>query len=204
MDSLQIKNKQLQLEGSRIIYDLCGGTGSWSKPYKNAGYTVRLIDTKDGNDIRWLRKPKEIVHGVLAAPPCTHFSLSGACWWPEKDKDGRTLEHITIMDACIRFIFAVNPVFWALENPVGRMVEFLGRPVFKFNPCDFGDGYTKKTYLWGRFNHPKMKPVEAIAAPKGHHCIDVYYQNKVAFDRRHEVRSITPPGFASAFFEANR
>lgn len=27
----------------KIILDLCGGTGSWSKPYKEAGYDVRLI-----------------------------------------------------------------------------------------------------------------------------------------------------------------
>lgn len=28
---------------SKIILDLCGGTGSWSKPYREAGYDVRLI-----------------------------------------------------------------------------------------------------------------------------------------------------------------
>ena len=28
---------------SKLILDLCGGTGSWSKPYKEAGYDVRVI-----------------------------------------------------------------------------------------------------------------------------------------------------------------
>ena len=28
---------------NKIILDLCGGTGSWSKPYKDAGYDVRVI-----------------------------------------------------------------------------------------------------------------------------------------------------------------
>jgi ubiquinone/menaquinone biosynthesis C-methylase UbiE len=28
---------------NKIILDLCGGTGSWSEPYKQAGYDVRLI-----------------------------------------------------------------------------------------------------------------------------------------------------------------
>lgn len=28
---------------SKIILDLCGGTGSWSKPYRDAGYDVRVI-----------------------------------------------------------------------------------------------------------------------------------------------------------------
>ena len=27
----------------KIILDLCGGTGAWSKPYKDAGYDVVLI-----------------------------------------------------------------------------------------------------------------------------------------------------------------
>jgi len=28
---------------SKIILDLCGGTGAWSAPYKEAGYDVRVI-----------------------------------------------------------------------------------------------------------------------------------------------------------------
>ena len=44
----QTKNKE-----KKIILDLCGGTGSWSKPYKDAGYDVRKNDyqrmfTNDG------------------------------------------------------------------------------------------------------------------------------------------------------------
>lgn len=187
---------QTTLLGSRIIYDLCGGTGSWSKPYAdNEGYAVRIIDTNKGNDVRWLRKPNEAVHGVLAAPPCTHFSLSGAQYWPEKDADGRTLNDIAIMDACIRFIFAVNPDWWALENPTGRMRDFLGPPVYSFNPCDFGDAYTKKTYLWGRFKRPKKSPVE----PKKGSMMWRLPPSK----ERAKLRSITPQGFANAFFEAN-
>lgn len=27
----------------KLILDLCGGTGSWSKPYRNAGYEVKVI-----------------------------------------------------------------------------------------------------------------------------------------------------------------
>ena len=31
----------------KIILDLCGGTGAWSKPYANAGYDVRVITLPD-------------------------------------------------------------------------------------------------------------------------------------------------------------
>jgi ubiquinone/menaquinone biosynthesis C-methylase UbiE len=28
---------------NKIILDLCGGTGSWSKPYSDNGYDVRIV-----------------------------------------------------------------------------------------------------------------------------------------------------------------
>jgi hypothetical protein len=31
------------MNNDKIILDLCGGTGNWSKPYKDAGYDVRLV-----------------------------------------------------------------------------------------------------------------------------------------------------------------
>jgi hypothetical protein len=34
----------------RVIYDLCGGTGAWSKPY-GKGYDVRVIDVFNGEDV---------------------------------------------------------------------------------------------------------------------------------------------------------
>lgn len=54
----------------KIILDLCGGTGSWSKPYKDAGYDVRVITLPD-NDVLAYRPPKD-VYGILAAPPMHH------------------------------------------------------------------------------------------------------------------------------------
>jgi len=33
--------KKYQIYADRIILDLCGGTGAWSLPYKEAGYDVR-------------------------------------------------------------------------------------------------------------------------------------------------------------------
>lgn len=50
-----------------IILDLCGGTGAWSAPYREAGYDVRLVTLPD-TDVRYYRPPQG-VHGVLAAPP---------------------------------------------------------------------------------------------------------------------------------------
>jgi hypothetical protein len=32
---------------NKIILDLCGGTGAWSKPYRDAGYTVIVVTPPD-------------------------------------------------------------------------------------------------------------------------------------------------------------
>ncbi len=178
-----------------IILDLCGGTGAWSKPYKDNGYDVRLVTLPD--DVRDYIPPKN-VYGVLAAPPCTHFSGSGAMWWEEKDKDGRTLEDLSIITACLMIVARTKPKFWALENPIGRLRRWLGKPEMYFNPCDYGDPYTKKTCLWGDFNRPIKSPVKPILGSYLHKR----YGGKS--ERTKIMRSITPSGFANAFFEANR
>jgi len=179
---------------SKIILDLCGGTGSWSKPYKDAGYDVRLITMPDYDVLTY--KPPENVYGILAAPPCTDFASSGARWFKEKDVNGQTIESQGVLIACLRIILECKPKFWVLENPVGRVRRWLGDPALIFNPCDYGDPYTKKTLLWGEFNIPIKNPVEPTEGSKMHRL-------PPGKDRA-VLRSITPPGFAMAFFEANK
>ena len=177
-----------------VILDLCGGTGSWSKPYKEAGYDVRLV-TLPEHDVRNYKPPKN-TYGILAAPPCTDFSSSGARWFKEKDERGSTVESQGILIACLRIIIMCKPQWWELENPVGRVRRWMGDPTLIFNPCDYGDPYTKKTLVWGEFNLPKKTPVEPTEGSKMH----LLPPSK----DRAMLRSITPPGFAQAFFEANR
>lgn len=183
----------LEVNLRSIILDLCGGTGAWSKPYTEAGYDVRIITLPD-HDVRLLTLPKKDVYGVLAAPPCTHLAVSGARWWKEKG-DMALLEALSIVDACLRIIYATGPTFWALENPVGRLVHYLGPPRMYFDPCDYGDPWTKKTALWGEFNIPAKNPVEPVEGSKIHLM--------PPSPDRAALRSITSPGFANAFFEAN-
>lgn len=177
----------------RIILDLCGGTGSWSRKYKEAGYDVRLI-TLPEYDVRTY-KPPENVYGILAAPPCCHLAGSGARWWAEKG-EGKLLEALSIADACVRIILISNPKFWALENPVGRLSRFYGKPKFTFHPYEYGDPYQKRTCLWGNFNIPIKSPIEPIEGQK--------MWRLPPSEKRKELRSRTPQGFAKAFFIANQ
>ena len=179
-----------------IVYSLCDYSGEWAKPYKEAGHTVVLIDLKFGQDVRLLLKPRERIDIVLAAPPCTVFAGSGAKWRALRPLS-EVLEGLSIVDACLRFVFATKPKIWALENPVGWLRDYYGEPVMYFDPCDYGDHYTKKTCLWGEFNIPVKRPVEPTEGSKIHLC----YGGRS--ERTKTLRSITPPGFAKAFFEAN-
>ena len=183
---------------SKIILDLCGGTGAWSKPYKEAGYDVRLVTLPDNDVLTY--SPPDNVHGIFAAPPCTEFAVSGAQYWKTKDSDGRTLNALKVVIACMRIIAMVRPQWWVLENPVGRLKNWLGPYRIIFNPCDFGDAYTKRTCLWGIFKIPRMTPVKPVrVCSQGSWIQQLGGKSK----KTKQLRSITPPGFAKAFFKAN-
>jgi len=178
-----------------VILDLCGGSGSWAFPYENGGYTVIKVDAKFGDDVRLAEWDDMSVHGILAAPPCTVFAGSGACW-PRTEEE--MLEGLSVVDACLRMVAIYRPRWWALENPVGILRRWIGPPRMSFQPCDYGDPYTKKTLLWGEFNMPfKTNRVEPTEGSKMH----TQYGGKS--ERTKAARSVTPSGFAKAFYEAN-
>ena len=196
----------------RIILDLCGGTGAWSKPYKDAGYDVRVITLPD-NDITTYHPPKG-VYGILAAPPCTMFSMARTVAKTPRDLAGamETVNH------CLRIIKECQQdgtrlAFWALENPKARLRWFLGLPAMTFSPHDYGDPYRKPTDLWGNFNtNLKKNPVELNPNQKKQSVLNVQdllpipedYKRDPNMSTRAIARSITHPGFAQAFFKANK
>ena len=183
------------------ILSLCDYSGAWSQPYVDAGYDVVRVDIKRGPDIRLFEALPFPVRGVLAAPPCTAFTNSGAQYWKAKDEGGRTLEALALVDACMRIIAVHKPQWWALENLVGRLNRYLGPPRMAFDPCDYGDAYTKRTLLWGDFKEPlKANRVEPErVSSQGSWLMKLGGSS----ERTKELRSVTPAGFARAFFEAN-
>lgn len=197
------------MNSDKIILDLCGGTGSWSKPYKEAGYDVRLI-TLPYYDVRSYKPPKN-VYVVLAAPPCTHFSIACSQYWQEKDITGQTSEALEIVYSCLRIIEECSPKFWALENPKGRLKKFIGSPTYRFNQSDFGAPYKKPTCLWGDFNifivpgpiNTNIKCLDEIKSSELYQLPEDYNLD-IDHSKRAAQRSILPPSFCQAFFDANR
>jgi hypothetical protein len=194
------------------ILSLFDHSGVWSGPYRRAGYDVTQVDLKDGMDVMLIDADNQPapVHGILAAPPCTDFTISGSRWWKDKDKDGRTEASLELVRHTLRIVRGARGLtFWSLENPVGRLGRLLpelGKPLLVWQPWWFGDPYTKRTCLWGSFN-PNLPrtPVEPVMYETANGKRGSWMWAKLGGKsaRTKELRSVTPPGFAEAFFEVN-
>lgn len=201
----------------KLILSLCDSTGNWSRPYEeDPDYKVVRVDLANGHDVRLLRYPAGRVHGILAAPPCTHFSPAGAPAWSRKG-DEAVLQGLSVVDACLRMAAVLRPAWWALENPPGRLKDWIGPCSWTFDPYDFGgylapgekslrcpllpaqDAYTKRTCIWGTARKPQPKPVAPAVPPRPEN----HGFRTPCFFRHAEHRSVTPLGFARAFKEAN-
>ncbi len=188
------------------ILSLCDFTGNWSRPYEETGYNVIRIDLQHGQDVRIMPFIPEPIHGILAAPPCDHFSRVGARWWPAKG-DGAILEGLAVVDACLRAVAIYRPTWWALENPIGRLKDYLGPPKWRFDPYQFGNAWTKRTWLWGHFTPPmplfSIQAQQIVKPVMAGTVIGSRDRTSLLSSRQKNERSATPSGFAQAFFEAN-
>ena len=94
---------------------------------------------------------------LIAHPPCTDLAVSGARWFPEKQRDFRQQK------ACVFFMICMlsNAERVAVENPVGIMSTCYRKPDQIIQPWMFGHGETKSTCLWLR-NLPALKPTEIV------------------------------------------
>lgn len=92
---------------------------------------------------------------MIAFPPCTHLSVSGARWFKGKEKEQKeALEFIKkLMDAPIEKV--------AIENPVSIISSKIRKPNQIIQPWQFGHYQSKKTCLWLK-NLPKLRPTRTI------------------------------------------
>lgn len=201
----------------KIILDLCGGSGSWSRPYRTAGYDVRLITLPDYDVLDY--EPPEGVHGILAAPPCTEFSILNC---RAEARERKPHEGLKVVMACLRIIEKARPAWWAMENPVGHLREYMGPPALTFQPWQYGDPWTKRTDLWrdllAAADYLRSVGGRTKQAPALHKARErkpnFAYLHKAALAAIPQLawvspktdadfRAITPPGFAQAFFRSN-
>jgi site-specific DNA-cytosine methylase len=94
---------------------------------------------------------------MIAHPPCTHLSVSGARHFADKRMDGRQQSAVSFF---MRLAKADIPRI-AIENPVCIMSTLWRKPDQTIQPWEFGHGETKATCLWLK-NLLPLQPTDIV------------------------------------------
>lgn len=194
------------------IYSLCDLSGNAVMPWAEAGYECVCLDLqhsirRDRRErvglgwitYRWadVRSESRLDNaaGVFAFPPCTNLAVSGARDFQRKGLRG-LIDALEVVEVC-RILCESSGAWWMLENPVSRLSSSWRKPDHMFDPCDYGDPYTKKTCIWsgGGFVMPPKNRVPVT--------LESYIHKMPPSPDRANRRSETPMGFARAVFAAN-
>lgn len=124
---------------------------------------------------------------MIAHPPCTNLSCSGALHFKDKRMDGRQQS-----GASFFMELAKAPIpHKAVENPICVMSTIWRKPDQIIQPWMFGHGETKATCLW-LMNLPLLKPTNIVEGRK-----PVVHRMSPGPNRSKD-RSRTYPGIADA------
>ena len=204
------------MKTAKTILHLCADTGSDTKPYADAGYTVIKVGSDVGVENY---TPPNDVYGIIANPVCTEFSTARADGKARNPEEGMKL-----VKECQRIIKQVNPRFWVIENPArGVLRDYLGEPTYTYEPWWYGSPWTKATSLWGKFHIPERKyqnwedvpKIEGLYIRPGRPKPSLAFMHKshkrfirewdcFNVDSDMEFRSLCSQKFAQAFFEVNK
>ena len=202
----------------KIILHLCADIGSDSRHYQlDNNYEVIKI----GKDIGVENyNPPDNVYGIIANPVCTEFSIAKGF-----HINGDLEKGMFLVNHCLRIIKECNPKFWVIENPAkGDLPKFLGNPVLKYQPWQYGSPWTKETALWGKFNIPnklynkwedvpklplyirptRTKPSLAILHKSSKEIIPEMNWAKDLINDDMSIRSWCSQGFAKEFYKVNQ
>ena len=128
--------------------------------YGHDAWSCDLLPAADGSQFHYQENVLTLLHGgrwdlMIAHPPCTHLSVSGARWFKEKAQEQSDALWFVrqLLDAPIPRI--------ALENPVSVISSKIRKPDQIIQPYQFGHGETKATCLWLK-NLPKLVPTDEV------------------------------------------
>ena len=137
---------------------------------------------------------------MIAHPPCTHLSSSGARWWKDKEAEQEAAL------AFVRLLMGAPILRIAVENPVGRISTTIRKPDQIIRPHQFGEDASKTTCLWLR-NLPELVPTLHIpprlvdGLPRWANQTDSGQNRLSPSPDRWKYRSRTYPGIAAAMAE---
>lgn len=179
----------------------------------------KIIDNKGGTTESGDTVHVDEWHLLIAHPPCTYLSVSGAGWYyhpddkhlpinkrrPHPKYPNRQIDKQNAIDFFLK-ITRLNIDRIAIENPVGVMSTNYRKPNQIIQPYMFGNEASKKTCLWLK-NLPDLIPTkivdkgEFVTYPSG--CkMPKWYANCPSktnnLNHRRKLRSKTFPGIAEA------
>ena len=176
----------------------CEFTGTVRRAFREAGHNAwscDLLPAEDGGP-HILGDVRQVLGDgwdlMIAHPPCTHLSVSGARHFHRKQvEQAEALEFVqTLMDAPIKRI--------ALENPVSVISTRIRKPDQIIQPYQFGHPESKKTCLWLKGLNP-LQPTDVMQMRGRWENQTPSGQNKLGpSPDRWKIRSKTYPGIAHA------
>lgn len=142
------------------VLDLCSGLGGASQAFRDRGHDVTTLDIDSRfkpdlcMDVRKYHGRKGSFDVVLAAPPCTVFSVASIWKYWKHIGDKRVNHGLELVRSCFRIIKEIEPKFFVLENPMGMLRKLIGMPTETIFMCSYGLPFKKPTDLW--HNLPKL------------------------------------------------
>lgn len=127
---------------------------------------------------------------MIAHPPCTDLSVSGARHFAAKRMDGRQQVGVSFA----RMLGKADIPRIAVENPVSVLSSLWRKPDQVIQPWMFGHGETKATCLWLK-GLPLLKPTDIVAGREAR-----IHKMPPSADRW-KLRSVTYAGIAEAMAE---
>ena len=124
---------------------------------------------------------------MVAHPPCTHLSVSGARHFEAKRQDGRQQAAV----AFFMLLAKADIPRIAIENPICIMSSVWRKPDQVIQPWQFGHGETKATALWLKCL-PRLQPTNIVEGREAR-----IHRMPPSADRW-KLRSATYPGIAKA------
>ena len=137
------------------IQECSGGHPEWhicGDALETINPTSRCFITQDGTTHTHTQWDLLIAH-----PPCTDLAVSGARWFPEKQRDFRQQKSIVFF---MQMALANIPKI-AVENPICIMSNVWRKPDQIIQPYEYGHRTKKATCLWLK-NLPKLKPTNIV------------------------------------------
>lgn len=179
------------------IQECSGGHPEWHIK----GDVLRVINGYDGENgyQMFITQDKQAHYTpykwdlIIAHPPCTDLAVSGARWFPEKQKDFRQQK------SCVFFMQMIlaDCDRIAVENPIGIMSSVYRKPDQIIQPYQFGHPVRKATCLWLK-GLPLLEPTDIVSTEEDEHGFSIGGALRYAVDENGKAIAWNDPRTAKA------